>query len=162
VGFSALDVLPKVILRRLVGLVLLIITVLNYYLVAKEHQTVLPVASPPERDEKVEISSLLQAKMTSFFIGICIGFFTMVANLAGPLLVVYLLKCDLSKEHINGTRAWLFLILNMVKLPLQVYLGNLQARNIYTLLPYVLLGIGKMNSIERFNGSYLFLLGRLG
>lgn len=152
-GFWVLDILPTVLLRRLVGLVLFIITILNFYLESSTCSTqtqdspkgLLPVISPTictEGEEKDKISSLLRNKMSSFFIGICIGFFTMVANLAGPLLVVYLLKCNLSKEHINGTRAWIFLILNIVKLPLQLYLGNLQARNALALLPYVLLATG--------------------
>ena len=153
-GFGALDILPTTLLRKLVGLVLLVITLLNFYLEnnEKEQSKVLPVAllSADTGEEKDKICSLMQDYVPSFCIGICIGFFTMVANLAGPLLVVYLLKCNLSKEHINGTRAWIFLILNVVKLPLQLYLGNLQARNASALLPYVLLATGKLRRGDAF------------
>lgn len=146
-GFSALDTLPKVLLRKLVGVVLLIISILNFYLerrAPEQHRGVLPVVLHPTIGEnKDKTLSPQRDKIFSLFIGICIGFFTMVANLAGPLLVVYLLKCNLSKEHINGTRAWIFLILNVAKLPLQWHLGNLQGHNAVDLLPFVLLATGE-------------------
>jgi uncharacterized membrane protein YfcA len=104
---------------------------------------VLPLSFVSESKEKDKIQTLLQYSFSSVIVGICVGFFTMVANLAGPLLVVYLLKCNLTKEVINGTRAWMFLILNVAKLPLQVYLGNLEARNFMTLIPHITLGIGE-------------------
>jgi uncharacterized membrane protein YfcA len=143
IGFSVLDKLPKSILKQLVGLVLLIITSLNFCLESERHCSVLPLSFVSESKEKDKIQTLLQYSFSSVIVGICVGFFTMVANLAGPLLVVYLLKCNLTKEVINGTRAWMFLILNVAKLPLQVYLGNLEARNFMTLIPHITLGIGE-------------------
>ena len=49
------------------------------------------------------------------------GFFTMIGNAAGPLLSLYLLSMHLPKYTFIGTRAWFFLIVNFLKVPLHIY-----------------------------------------
>ena len=46
------------------------------------------------------------------------------ANAAGPLFVMYLLFLGLKKDDFIGTHAFLFLLINLVKAPLQWDLGN--------------------------------------
>jgi uncharacterized membrane protein YfcA len=55
--------------------------------------------------------------------GILAGFATMVANAAGPVMVIYLLAIDLPKLVFLGTAAWFFLLVNAFKVPLSVNLG---------------------------------------
>jgi len=50
-------------------------------------------------------------------IGVSAGFATMIANAAGPLIIVYFLAMRLEKEAFLGTGAWYFLILNCFKIP---------------------------------------------
>ncbi|MFH1731847.1 MAG: sulfite exporter TauE/SafE family protein [Planctomycetota bacterium] len=50
-------------------------------------------------------------------IGVLAGFATMIANAAGPLIIVYFLAMRLEKEQFLGTGAWYFLILNCFKVP---------------------------------------------
>lgn len=56
-------------------------------------------------------------------IGVLAGFTTLVANAAGPLMVVYMLAMRLPKLDFVGTGAVFFLILNLFKVPFMVHLG---------------------------------------
>jgi uncharacterized protein len=53
--------------------------------------------------------------------GLAGGFSTMIGNAAGPVFTLYFLAMRLPKKVFIGTSAWLFLILNVGKLPLQVF-----------------------------------------
>ncbi len=57
-------------------------------------------------------------------LGITGGFATMMGNVAGPVFAVYLLALNLSKHHFIGTTAWFFLIINLIKFPLQMVVWN--------------------------------------
>ncbi len=48
------------------------------------------------------------------------GFSTMIGNAAGPLMAIYLLSTRLPKNSYIGTGAWFFLIINYIKVPLQI------------------------------------------
>lgn len=56
-------------------------------------------------------------------IGILAGFTTLVANAAGPMMVVYLLAMRLPKMDFFGTSAVFFTILNLFKVPFMMRLG---------------------------------------
>jgi uncharacterized membrane protein YfcA len=47
----------------------------------------------------------------------------MLANAAGPIAQLYLLAMALPKYAFIGTSAWLFLIVNVIKVPFMVDLG---------------------------------------
>lgn len=53
--------------------------------------------------------------------GIMGGFSTMIGNAAGPIMSVYLLSKNLPKKEYIGTAAWFFFIINLSKLPLQIW-----------------------------------------
>src|SRR6187549_3267627 len=53
--------------------------------------------------------------------GIMAGFTTMLGNLAGAFSNLYFLAMRLPKNHFIGTSAWLFLVINLFKLPFQVF-----------------------------------------
>ncbi len=55
--------------------------------------------------------------------GILAGFTTMVANAAGPVMILYLLAMRLPKMEFIGTSAWYFLVLNLFKVPFSYDLG---------------------------------------
>jgi uncharacterized membrane protein YfcA len=54
-------------------------------------------------------------------IGITGGFTTMVGNLAGPVMALYLLSMQLPKNQFIGTAAWFFLIINLLKVPFHIW-----------------------------------------
>jgi uncharacterized membrane protein YfcA len=49
------------------------------------------------------------------------GFTTMIGNLAGPVMALYLLSMRLPKNQYIGTAAWFFLIINLFKVPFHVF-----------------------------------------
>lgn len=53
--------------------------------------------------------------------GISAGLATMIGNVAGPIFSVYLLAKGLKKNDFIGTSAWFFFIINIIKLPLQIF-----------------------------------------
>jgi uncharacterized protein len=54
--------------------------------------------------------------------GALAGFTTMVSNAAGPVMAIYLTSLRLPKYQLMGTNAWYFLIFNVSKVPLLVWL----------------------------------------
>ena len=54
-------------------------------------------------------------------IGTIAGITTMVGNLAGAFSNIYFLAIRLPKNHFIGTAAWLFLIINIIKLPFHFF-----------------------------------------
>ncbi len=52
--------------------------------------------------------------------GIAAGFTTMIGNLAGAIVTIYLLAMQLPKAQFIGTGAWFFMIINVFKVPMHV------------------------------------------
>ena len=73
--------------------------------------------------------------------GMLAGFTTMVANAAGPVMVLYLLAIGLPKLAFIGTAAWFFLLVNAFKVPFSVGLGLITPASLHLdvvlLLPMV-------------------------
>ena len=55
--------------------------------------------------------------------GVLAGATTMIANAAGPVMMLYLLAMRLPKDEFLGTGAWFFAVVNWVKVPFSVGLG---------------------------------------
>ncbi|MDO4461958.1 MAG: sulfite exporter TauE/SafE family protein [Bacteroidia bacterium] len=53
--------------------------------------------------------------------GLLGGFTTMIGNAAGPVMSVYLLSMRKGKMEYIGINAWFFLVVNLLKIPLQVF-----------------------------------------
>jgi uncharacterized membrane protein YfcA len=79
------------------------------------------------------------------FFGILGGFSTMIGNAAGPIMSVFLLSMRLPKTNFVGTAAWFFLIVNCLKIPLQIlFWHNISGTSLIfdlSLLPFIVLGI---------------------
>ena len=54
-------------------------------------------------------------------IGFSGGFATMIGNAAGPIMILYFLSMRLPKNTFIGTRAWFFMIVNVLKVPLHLF-----------------------------------------
>ena len=62
--------------------------------------------------------------------GLLAGMTTMMANAAGPVMVLYLLSMHLPKQKFIGTAAWFFFIVNWIKVPLMGNLGMITAASL--------------------------------
>lgn len=77
-------------------------------------------------------------------VGVLSGFASMIGNAAGPIFGIYLLALGFKKNNFMGTNAWFFFIINLIKLPLQVFVWqNIGIRSITitaVVLPLIILG----------------------
>jgi uncharacterized membrane protein YfcA len=55
--------------------------------------------------------------------GVSAGITTMIANAAGPIMIIYLLAMRLPKLIFMGTSAWFFFAVNLFKVPFSYSLG---------------------------------------
>jgi uncharacterized membrane protein YfcA len=109
-------------------------------------------------------------------IGLISGFTTMMGNLAGAFSNIYFLALKLDKKTFIGTAAWVFLVINLFKLPFQVFVWKNVNQQTFlldiVLLPALFLGfyvglklLGRINEnmfrklvmIITFLGSLLIL-----
>lgn len=100
-------------------------------------------------------------------VGTLAGFTTMVGNLADPISNIYFLAMRLPKNHFIGTAAWLFLIINVFKLPFHFFLWNTISKETLLLdvklIPAIILGfvlgikLVKMINEELFRKMILVL-----
>ena len=91
--------------------------------------------------------------------GITAGITTMIANAAGPILLIYLLAMNLPKDEFIGTSAWYFLVLNWCKVPLMMQLGMINRDSMMfnlQLFPAILVGalLGIALAQKMSNKSY--------
>jgi uncharacterized protein len=66
-------------------------------------------------------TSVPQHPMFAAGTGLAAGFTTMIGNLAGAFANLYFLAMRLPKNDFIGTAAWIFLVMNLFKLPFQVF-----------------------------------------
>jgi uncharacterized protein len=108
VGFLTLDRVSNAQVQRLIGGILLAMVALHVW---RQRQADPLSARLPH--------SMWFAALT----GILAGFTTMVANAAGPVMILYLLAIGLPKLAFIGTGAWFFLLVNAFKVPFSIRLG---------------------------------------
>ena len=77
--------------------------------------------------------------------GLAGGFSTMIGNAAGPIMALYLLAMHLPKNVFIGTGAWFFLIVNLSKVPLHIFIWKTINLETFTfdllILPAILIGV---------------------
>lgn len=110
VGAWILQYLTDDTLRILIGIIILVLIALQLSrnIFGKRFNELLP--------NSIWFSALM---------GMLGGFTTMVGNAAGEVMSIYFLLKQLPKKQFIGTAAWFFFIVNMIKLPIFMYLGML-------------------------------------
>lgn len=77
-------------------------------------------------------------------VGVLSGFASMIGNAAGPIFGIYLLALGIKKNNYMGTNAWFFFIINLTKLPLQIFvwhnIGIRSATITIAMIPMISLG----------------------
>lgn len=89
-------------------------------------------------------TSIPDNKLFVISTGLAAGFTTMLGNLAGAFANIYFLAMRMTKNDFIGTAAWLFLVINLFKLPFQViYWKNITGATLQTdlwLIPALIAG----------------------
>lgn len=70
---------------------------------------------------------LPKSRVFGAFAGLLVGVTTMIANAAGPISTIYFLILGFAKREFIATMAWLFLIVNILKLPFSAHQGLITA-----------------------------------
>lgn len=115
--------------KPIVGVIILLLAAMQIYRLSK-----------PNAFEHVPHSAWF-----AWCLGLLAGVATMLANAAGPIIALYLLAVALPKLELVGTSAWLFLTINLFKVPfsyLALDLINLQTLKVNLILaPAVPIGL---------------------
>lgn len=97
--------------------------------------------------------------------GILAGLTTMVANAAGPVMILYFLAIGLPKLVFVGTGAWFFMLVNALKVPFSVRLGLITSQSLLLdglllvpMLPGALLGPWLLPHIDQKHFEQLMIL----
>ena len=106
VGVYVGNVLEEAVFKKIMAAIILLIVVVMAWL------------------EYRQTAKIPNSRWFASFMGIATGFTTMLGNLAGPLSTIYFLALRLSKNDLIGTAAWLFLVINLFKLPFQVFVWH--------------------------------------
>ncbi|MBI1782884.1 MAG: sulfite exporter TauE/SafE family protein [Sphingobacteriales bacterium] len=72
----------------------------------------------------MEFKRIVEVPHNKLFVastGLVSGFTTMLGNLAGAFSNIYFLAMRMTKNDFIGTAAWIFLVINLFKLPFQVF-----------------------------------------
>jgi hypothetical protein len=128
IGSVFLRVVSDDVLRRSIGVVLLVLLLLQLLV---KWRNVAPASNAHEH------------RAAAWTAGTAAGFATMTANAAGAVMTVYLSASGIDKRRFIGTNAWFFLIVNLVKVPFSVGLGLMHWDDLGRaglLAPLILLG----------------------
>ncbi len=73
---------------------------------------------------------LPKSRVFGTLVGLATGVATMIANAAGPISSIYFLILGFAKREFIATMAWLFLIVNVVKVPFSAHQGLITAETL--------------------------------
>ncbi len=124
-GALALGHVDNTQVARLIGVILVVMVTLHFW------------RQRTAQDPEAFATRLPHTWWFAGLTGFLAGFTTMVANAAGPLMILYLLAMGLPKLAFIGTMAWFFFLLNLFKVPFSVGLGLINGNSL--LLDAVLL-----------------------
>jgi len=131
-GYFALDRISNATVQRMIGTILLVMCALQFW---------------RQRGGEKLNSLVPHTWWFAALAGVFAGFATMVANSAGPVMVLYLLAIGLPKLAFIGTGAWFFMLVNAFKVPFSMRLGLINSDSllmdavlIVPMIPGALLG----------------------
>jgi len=127
-GWWLLGVIPDDVARRIIGACVLLMVALQIL------RNVRPV----------DVAKLSHSRGFGICAGMLGGFATMLANAAGPVIQLYLLARRIPKMELIGIGARFFLLINLIKVPLNARLALITPESLFDnllLLPGVIVGI---------------------
>jgi uncharacterized membrane protein YfcA len=110
VGFFMMRYITNEQLKPMIGAIVLVMLAIYFFRQMRNN------GQPDDAEQKKP------HKLLAPVLGLFAGFTTMLANAAGPVATIYFLMMSLPKKRFIGTAAWLFFIVNWVKVPLYLEL----------------------------------------
>lgn len=125
-GYAAMSHITDEGLRRFIGLLVITLLVLSWI-----------------KDKRLPDDYIPNHWFFAAVMGTLAGATSMMANAAGPVMVIYLTSMRLPKANFIGTSAWFFFIVNLLKLPFSHKLDLVTIQSIQVnllLLPCIIAG----------------------
>jgi len=130
-GYLIMGRITDTQLKPVIGIVIMIMLTVNYWRNSQPNEMPVPTRW-----------------WFAAFTGLLAGITTMLANAAGPILVIYLLAMRLPKTEFIGTAAWYFFLLNWFKVPFSANLGLITPQSLrFNLALFPLVAIGAVSGI---------------
>ena len=142
-GYFAMGKVDDLQVRKMIGTILAILVLVQFRQFFSKKQ-----------QKKGQHGLLYVALM-----GLAAGFTTMVANAAGPIMILYLLAAGLPKMEFVGTGAWYFLLMNCFKVPFSWSLGLINPASLQVdlvLAPFAVAGALSGRALLPFINQRLF------
>ena len=128
-GYLIMDKISDRQLKPLIGIIVLSLLILNYFRNRR-----------PDADLHIPTDWRFAAVL-----GLLAGMTTMLANAAGPIMIIYLLAMRLPRQEFLGTGAWYFFLMNLFKVPFSANLGLINPQSLMlNLVNLPLLAIGAL------------------
>ena len=126
-GYFILKIVNEQQLKPIIGVIVLLMLGIHYW--RTKNQT---------EETKIPTEWWFAAGL-----GFIAGVTSMMANAAGPIMIIYLLAMRLPKIEFVGTAAWFFFIINWLKVPFSAKLGFMTLETIklnLMVLPFIAVG----------------------
>ena len=127
VGYFGLKVVSDRQLKPIIGAIVLLMLGINYWRTRGKDRNA-PIPSP---------------WWLAIWLGFMAGITTMMANAAGPVMIIYLLAMRLPKTEFVGTAAWFFFVINWLKVPFSANLNLMTLESVkldLMMLPFIAAG----------------------
>jgi uncharacterized membrane protein YfcA len=158
-GYFAMGQVNDAQVKKLIGGIVLVMLLLHCARRVRESRRKRRAAQDDEPDVEAEEAEIPHRLWFVAGMGMLAGFTTMVANAAGPVMILYLLSAGLPKMAFIGTSAWFFLTVNLFKVPFSVELGLINPaalRLSATLAPFAVAGALLGKAVLRHIPQQLF------
>ena len=135
IGAWFLFVVNDEVMRRSIGIILLLLTAITLFLM--------------RNNTGEALHGFFARRSTRSLYGSLGGFTTMAANSGGPVMNLYFIASGYEMKRFLGTQAWFFFIVNVFKVPFSASIGLMSPDVLslaFTLIPLVLVGtiIGRL------------------
>jgi uncharacterized membrane protein YfcA len=127
VGYFGLRIVNDQQLKPIIGAIVLLMLGINYWRTKNKDKNT-PIPSP---------------WWLAVWLGFMAGITTMMANAAGPVMIIYLLAMRLPKTEFVGTAAWFFFVINWLKVPFSANLDLMTVESVkldLMMLPFISTG----------------------
>jgi len=127
-AYFGVKALPnKELLKPIIGVIVLVMLVVSYWRTKAEG-----------KDAEIPTQFWFAGSL-----GFMAGITTMMANAAGPVMIIYLLAMRLDKVKFVGTAAWFFFVVNWLKVPFSAKLDMMTWESVkldLMMLPFIAIG----------------------
>jgi uncharacterized membrane protein YfcA len=127
VGYFGLKIVNDRQLKPIIGAIVLLMLGINYW----------------RTKDKDKSTSIPSPWWLAVWLGFMAGITTMMANAAGPVMIIYLLAMRLPKTEFVGTAAWFFFVINWLKVPFSANLDLMTLESVkldLIMLPFIAIG----------------------